>query len=77
MSQYSGLQFGAGLVYATPVSGNLPVNPTPQEVGVIQDVSLDISGDIKSLYGQFQWAVDAAIGKHFAVLDDVGAVRNA
>lgn len=63
MSQLPGIQFGSGLVYATPTTGNLPVNPTPQQVGIIQDISLDIGGDIKELYGQYQWAVDSAVGK--------------
>lgn len=58
-----GIQFGAGIIFATPSAGNLPTNPTPQQVGVIQDLSIDISGDIKSLFGQYQWPVDSAIGK--------------
>lgn len=58
-----GIQFGSGIIFATPVAGDLAVDPTPQEVGIIQDVSLTLSGDIKELYGQFQWPVDSAIGK--------------
>lgn len=63
MSVYPGIQFGAGILFATPVSGQLATNPTPQEVGVIQDISFTISGDIKELFGQFQWPVDSAVGK--------------
>lgn len=63
MSSLSGIQFGAGIILATPVGGQLPVDPTPLEVGIIQDISLTVSGDIKELYGQFQWSVDSAIGK--------------
>lgn len=58
-----GIQFGAGIIFATPEAGDLPVNPTPQQVGIIQDISLDISGDIKSLFGQYQFPVDSAVGK--------------
>lgn len=63
MPTLPGIQFGSGIVFATPVAGNLATNPTPQEVGIIQDISLSLSGDIKELYGQFQWPVDSAIGK--------------
>jgi len=63
MPTLSGIQFGSGVIFATPVAGNIAVDPTPQEVGIIQDISLTISGDIKELYGQFQWSVDSAVGK--------------
>lgn len=63
MSALPGLQFGSALLFGTPTSGNLATNPTPQEAGVVQDISLDIGGDIKELYGQYQWAVDSAVGK--------------
>ena len=63
MPSLAGLQFGSGLVIATPTSGNLALDPTPQEVGVIQDVKLTVGADIKSLFGQFQFPVDSAIGK--------------
>lgn len=58
-----GIQFGSGVLFATPASGQLAVDPTPQEVGIIQDISFTISGDIKELFGQFQWPVDSAVGK--------------
>lgn len=63
MSALPGIQFGAGILFATPVGGQLPVDPTPQEVGIIQDISFTISGDIKELFGQFQFPVDSAVGK--------------
>lgn len=63
MSQLNGLQFGSGIVFATPVAGNLPTNPTPQEVGIIQDVKLTLGAEIKELFGQYQWPVDTAVGK--------------
>lgn len=63
MAPLPGIQFGSGVLFAVPVAGNLPTNPTPQEVGIIQNVKLTISGDIKELFGQKQWAVDSAVGK--------------
>lgn len=59
----NGLQFGSGTVFATPSAGTLALDPTPQEVGVIQDVKLTVGADIKSLFGQSQFPVDSAIGK--------------
>lgn len=63
MSALPGIQFGAGIVFATPSGGNEAANPTPQEVGIMQNIKLTVGGDIKELYGQFQWPVDTAIGK--------------
>lgn len=57
------LQFGAGIVFATPSGGNQPTNPTPVEVGVLQNVKVTLGADIKTLYGQLQYPVDSAIGK--------------
>jgi hypothetical protein len=60
-----GLQFGAGVVLATPISGtgNPPTNPTPLGLGVLQNVKMTLGADIKTLFGQSQWAVDSAVGK--------------
>lgn len=55
MSQYV---FGTGQVFATGVDGSAPMR-----VGALQDVSVDFSGDIKELYGQYQFALDVARGK--------------
>lgn len=63
MAQYL---FGAGKIFATPlqdVHGNPIANGTPVEVGVLQSTSVDISYDLKELYGRGQFAVDAARGK--------------
>ena len=63
MAQYL---FGAGKIFATPVRdvyGQSITNPTPVEVGVMQSVSVDISYDLKELFGRGQFAVDAARGK--------------
>lgn len=56
--------FGSGALYGTPLTtynGTAVVNPTPIKLGLLQEVSLDISFDIKEAYGQNQFA--AAIGR--------------
>lgn len=55
MSQY---MFGTGQLFATPVGGGAPLR-----FGALQDVSVDFSGDIKQLFGQYQFALDTARGK--------------
>lgn len=54
------LGFGSGFIYMTPLG---VAAPTPVRVGVLQDVSFDISWEEKELYGQNQWAVAIANGK--------------
>lgn len=56
-------EFGSGTVWMTPVAGNLPTNPTPIQVGTLQDISLDISFDLKMLYGHNQFPESVARGK--------------
>lgn len=65
MSILPGLQFGSGILLASPqtTSGNPAPNPTPIGVGVIQNVKLTFGADIKTLFGQNQWPVDSAVGK--------------
>jgi len=55
--------FGSGFLFGVPVGGNQAPNPTPVQFGTLQEVSLDISADIKELYGQNQFADDIAVGK--------------
>ena len=55
MSQYV---FGTGQLFATPVGGGAPLR-----FGALQDVSVDFNGDIKRLFGQYQYALDTARGK--------------
>jgi len=55
MSQFV---FGTGQLFSTPVGGGAPLR-----FGALQDVSVDFSGDIKELYGQYQFALDTARGK--------------
>ena len=56
-------EFGAGTLWGFPVGGNTATNPTPMKFGTLQDVSLDISGDVKQLYGQKQFPEAVARGK--------------
>lgn len=51
--------FGDGALFATPQGAN----PTPIKVGALQDVSVDISFDIKQLFGGNQFALEQARGK--------------
>jgi hypothetical protein len=56
-------QFGAGVLFGTPNAGNTVANPTPQQFGVLQEISVEIKGDLKKLYGQQQAPVAKARGK--------------
>jgi hypothetical protein len=60
-----GLQFGSGVVLGAPQtsSGNPAPNPTPLGFGVTQNVKMTLGAEIKTLFGQSQWAVDSAVGK--------------
>lgn len=50
--------FGTGNLYTTPVGGGAPF-----QFGALQDVSVEFSADIKTLFGQFQFPLDVARGK--------------
>jgi hypothetical protein len=65
MALYPGLGFGAGQLLAAPqaTSGNPAPNPTPLQIGAVQNVKCTFGGDIKELYSQNQWAIDSAVGK--------------
>jgi hypothetical protein len=59
-------QFGAGNLWATQTSdayGNTVALPTPIQLGVLQDIQLDISADSKVLHGQNMFPVDIGRGK--------------
>lgn len=63
MPSYS---FGSGVLWATPLTdstGAAIANPSPVLFGTLQEVSVDISGDVKELYGQNQYAEAVARGK--------------
>ena len=58
--------FGAGAVWGTPLTdayGATIANPTPIPLGVMQDVSVDISFDEKLLYGRKNFAIARGRGK--------------
>lgn len=55
MSEYI---FGTGQLFATPIGGGAPLR-----LGALQDVNVDFSGDLKTLYGQYQMPLDVARGK--------------
>jgi len=58
--------FGSGVFYGTPLftaAGVAIANPTPVKLGILQDVSIDISFDTKMLYGQAQFPVAVGRGK--------------
>jgi hypothetical protein len=57
------IEFGSGVLYGKPVLGNLPADPTPFKFGILQEVTVDFKGDLKKLYGQYQFAVATARGK--------------
>lgn len=51
------------MIFAKPVAGNLPTNPTPVKFGVLQEMSVSFKGDLKKLYGQLQFPVATARAK--------------
>jgi hypothetical protein len=58
--------FGAGALFGTPLTdatGAVIANPSPTQFGVLQDVSVDISFDVKELFGQNQFPVAVGRGK--------------
>lgn len=63
MAQFS---FGAGTLWGIPTadySGTAITNPTPVQFGTMQGGSLDISFDVKELYGNKQFPVAIGRGK--------------
>jgi hypothetical protein len=62
MSQYAEeIGFAAGTLIATQVGLSSVV--TPIKFGILQDISLDFSADLKELYGQNRYAIALAPGK--------------
>lgn len=58
--------FGVGTLYGIPLTTNAGVavvNPTPVQLGVLQDASGDLSFDEKTLYGAYQMPVAFGRGK--------------
>lgn len=57
------IQFGSGVFFASPNAGNLATNPTPQQIGILQENQVDFKGELKKLFGQKQLPVAGARGK--------------
>lgn len=58
--------FGAGKLIAVPTNlsdGTAIANPTPVILGTLQDVSLDISVELKTLYGAKRYPIAVGQGK--------------
>lgn len=58
--------FGSGKLIAVPTNladGSAIANPTPITLGIVQEASLDISVDTKTLYGSNMYPVAVAQGK--------------
>lgn len=60
------LQFGAGKIYAKPITdayGNAVAIPTPVRIAGTQEFSLEMSGDLKEYHGSGRFALAVAQGK--------------
>ncbi|WP_374513786.1 hypothetical protein [Niveibacterium sp.] len=60
------INFGAMQLICTPTNladGTAIVNPTPVKLGVLQDVTLDLSVDMKTLYGGGMYPLAVAQGR--------------
>ena len=58
--------FGAGKLIAVPTNladGSAIANPTPVVLGTMQDISLDLSVEMKSLYGSKRYPIAIGQGK--------------
>lgn len=58
--------FGPGVLWATPITdayGTAISNPTPVMLAGLQELSFDLSKDMKQLYGTGQFPIDVAAGK--------------
>lgn len=60
------INFGTGKLIAVPTNaadGTVIANPTPVILGTMQDVSLDLSVEIKALYGSKRYPIAVGQGK--------------
>lgn len=60
------INFGSGKLIAVPTNladGSAIVNPTPVILGTMQDVSLDLSVEMKTLYGSKRYPIAVGQGK--------------
>lgn len=56
-------EFGSGILTGLRNDANVSGTQTPRRFGTLQDVQIDFSGDIKELFGSYQYPVDVARGK--------------
>src|SRR5580692_3874876 len=56
------IEFGTGLLYATPNAGNLAANASPVRL-LLQEISVEFKGDLKKLFTQYQFPIATARGK--------------
>ena len=56
-------QFGSGVATLTPTGGNTAANPTPIQLKVQQENTVEFKGDLKELFGQSQMPVQIKRGK--------------
>lgn len=52
--------FGSGTGILTPYATNGPANPTPLQLPILQELSIDFAADMAELYGQDQFAFGLA-----------------
>jgi hypothetical protein len=72
--------FGTGSLIATPLfdaSGAAIAIPSPVVIGILQDVTVDDSADMKELYGDKGYPVDIGRGKQKLTLKAKAAMINA
>lgn len=61
--QVETLGFGSGIVFGYPNGGQQGTNVTPVEIGVIQNAKVEVTADLKALYGLYSFPIDSAVGK--------------
>jgi hypothetical protein len=61
--QIETLGFGSGIMFGFPSGAQTGTNITPVEIGVIQNAKVDITADIKALFGLYSFPIDTAVGK--------------
>ena len=62
-TQVETLGFGAGILFGFPAGGQTGTNITPVEIGTVQNAKVDITADLKELFGLYSFAIDSAVGK--------------
>jgi hypothetical protein len=55
-NNFGEIVFGAGTAILTPFGANAPANPTPLNLPIMQELSINWNGDVAELYGQDQYS---------------------